>query len=58
VALDTDHRGLNKFQSSDDPNWQIFLRVLHQARDHALQQCRLTLASSRPWTRTLEKRLD
>ncbi|CAJ2506061.1 Uu.00g001910.m01.CDS01 [Anthostomella pinea] len=40
VTLDTDHRGLNKFYSSDDPNFQIFLRVLLQAFNHALQSVR------------------
>lgn len=37
MTLDTDHRGLNKFQSSDDPNFQTFLKILWQAVDHALQ---------------------
>ncbi|KAI1104919.1 hypothetical protein F4804DRAFT_305447 [Jackrogersella minutella] len=37
LALDTDHRGLNKFQSHDDPNFEAFLRVLWQAYEHAMQ---------------------
>ncbi|KAK7403327.1 hypothetical protein QQX98_010916 [Neonectria punicea] len=31
VLLDTDHRGLNKFQSSNDPNFEKFLRHFHHA---------------------------
>ncbi|KAK3303463.1 uncharacterized protein B0T15DRAFT_275791 [Chaetomium strumarium] len=31
VLLDTDHRGLNKFRSSDDPNFEKFLRHFRQA---------------------------
>ncbi|OTA62400.1 hypothetical protein K449DRAFT_52541 [Hypoxylon sp. EC38] len=41
LALDTDHRGLNKFHSHDDPNFQTFLMVLWQAYEHALQNSRL-----------------
>ncbi|OTB18228.1 hypothetical protein K445DRAFT_244915 [Daldinia sp. EC12] len=37
LALDTDHRGLNKFRSHDDPNFELFLRVLGQAYDYALR---------------------
>ncbi|EHK24245.1 uncharacterized protein TRIVIDRAFT_61048 [Trichoderma virens Gv29-8] len=34
--LDTDHRGLNKFQSHDDPNFQTFVTVLRWVLDYAL----------------------
>ncbi|KAF4988774.1 hypothetical protein FGRMN_9568 [Fusarium graminum] len=34
VFLDTDHRGLNKFQSSDDPNFEKFLRQFRLALRH------------------------
>jgi pimeloyl-ACP methyl ester carboxylesterase len=44
-AMDTDHRGLNKFQSHDDPNYQIFLRVLRQAYEHAVPTQTSTLPS-------------
>ncbi|KAI1077266.1 Alpha/Beta hydrolase protein [Whalleya microplaca] len=37
TSVDTNHRGLNKFQSKDDPNFQIFARVLGQAREYAVQ---------------------
>ncbi|KAF5676590.1 nb-arc domain-containing protein [Fusarium heterosporum] len=37
VTLDTDHRGLNKFQSLEDPNFLTFLRILLQAKTYALQ---------------------
>ncbi len=36
-SLDTDHRGLNKFQSSDDPNWHVFLGPLREAYHHILE---------------------
>lgn len=29
--LDADHVGLNKFQSADDPNFQLFFRYLEEA---------------------------
>ncbi|KAI1391345.1 uncharacterized protein F4822DRAFT_182777 [Hypoxylon trugodes] len=38
LALDTDHRGLNKFQSHDDPNFHTFLMVLRQAYEYALHR--------------------
>ncbi|KAF4958756.1 hypothetical protein FGADI_2100 [Fusarium gaditjirri] len=31
VLLDTDHRGLNKFQSPNDPNFEKFLRHFYYA---------------------------
>ncbi|KAI1826722.1 hypothetical protein F4861DRAFT_536768 [Xylaria intraflava] len=37
LALDTDHRGLNKFHSHSDPNFRSFLRTLYQAKTFALQ---------------------
>ncbi|KAI0844594.1 hypothetical protein F5Y00DRAFT_273920 [Daldinia vernicosa] len=37
LTFDTDHRGLNKFRSHDDPNFDLFMRVFGQAYDYALQ---------------------
>jgi len=31
VLLDTDHRGLNKFRASNDPNFELFLRQFRRA---------------------------
>jgi pimeloyl-ACP methyl ester carboxylesterase len=35
VRLDTDHRGLNKFRATDDPNFELFLRQFRRALLHA-----------------------
>lgn len=49
LALDTDHRGLNKFRSHDDPNFQTFLTVLWQAYDHALKNSKASSTIGMPW---------
>ncbi|KAI0862792.1 hypothetical protein F4860DRAFT_470448 [Xylaria cubensis] len=36
-TLDTDHRGLNKFHSHDDPNFQIIVKILSEAKVFALK---------------------
>ena len=35
-TLDTDHRGLNKFYSQDDPNFQVFISIMSHVVSHAL----------------------
>jgi hypothetical protein len=36
IWMDTDHRGLNKFSSHNDPNYAVLRRVLRKAYDHAV----------------------